>query len=65
MKWLINLINKLFKKNDIKMLNEPVDLKKNNNRNNFRVSLWKEAHIDACDGNGYQIYETKKLEELL
>lgn len=66
MKWLINLFNKIFKKSNVKMLNEPINVKSNNDyKNDFKVELWKKAHIDACDGNGYQIYEIKKLEELL
>lgn len=65
MNWLTELINKIFKKNQLKMLNEPLRESGNEEKNDFKMSLWRMAHLEACDGNGYGIYKIQKLEDML
>ena len=70
MNWLLNFINRIInifkKKDNTKMLNEPKEINNNNNtKNDFKVLLWKKAHPDACDGNGYLIIKETNLEDML
>lgn len=69
MKWLLNIINNIInlfrKKDSIKMLNKPKENDNNEKSDDFKVLLWKKAHPDASDGNGYLINEISNLEDML
>lgn len=66
MNWLKKLINKLLKKNNIKLLEPPKEQKKIENlREDFRMKLIQNTDLERNDGNGYKISPNIKLRDMI
>jgi len=63
MKWLKKIIQKLFKKEEIKLIEEHKEL--SNARKDFRLHLIQTADLERDEGNGYKIIPPMKLKEML
>jgi len=64
MKWLKNLLNKLFNKNKQKLLESPAILESPKiQENNFIFELQRQANPEADLGNGYKIAPQYRLED--
>jgi len=64
MKWLKKIIRKLFKKNEIKLIEQPKEYIKEC-RNNFKLQLKKEADLEKNDENGYKIIPDMNLKDMI
>lgn len=66
MEWIKELIKKIFRKKQIKLIEAPklVD-NKENARNNFIVMLKQTADLERNDGNGYKIAPNLKLKDMV
>lgn len=64
MKWLKKIIRKLFKKNEIKLIEQPKEYI-NECRNNFKLQLKKEADLERNDENGYKIIPDMNLKDMI
>ena len=66
MEWLKRIINKLFKKEKIKLIEEPKNIKKmGNTRENFVLNLVQNADLERNDGNGYKINSNVRLKDMI
>lgn len=66
MNWIKELIDKLFFRNKIKMIEAPKIFNNiQNNRNEFIVSIKRQADIEQDDGNGYRIIQNLRLEDMV
>lgn len=65
-KWIENIIKKIFKKNELKLIEIPnnADALKDT-RKDFILNLRKSADLERDDGNGYKIVKTMKLEDMV
>lgn len=64
MKWLKKIIRKLFKKKEIKLIEQPKEYI-NECRNNFKLQLKKEADLERNDENGYKIIPDMNLKDMI
>lgn len=65
MNWIIEIIKKLFKRNNVKL----IEASRDDNiivdtRNDFIIKLKKEADPQMDDGDGYNIQPILNLEEM-
>jgi len=66
MEWLKRIIKRLFKKEKIKLIEEPKNIKKlGNTRENFVLSLVQNADLERDDGNGYKINSNVRLKDMI
>lgn len=66
MEWLKRIIKKLFKKDTIKLIEEPKNIKESeNSRANFVLSLVQNADLERNDGNGYKINSNVRLKNMI
>ena len=66
MTWIKELIEKLFFRNKIKMLEAPKIVDNiENNRNEFIMDLKRQADVEQDDGNGYKIIPNLRLEDMV
>lgn len=66
MDWLKRIINKFFKKDNIKFIEAPSESKKTgNSREDFILGLVHNADLERNDGNGYKINSNIKLREMI
>lgn len=65
-RWFKRIINNLFFRNKVKMLKAPKVFNAiQDDRNDFIVSLKKQADIEQDDGNGYRIIKNLRLEDMV
>ncbi len=66
MEWLIKIIQKLFKKDKIKLIEEPKNIQKTKEqRNDFILDLVQNADSERDDRNGYKIIPNIQLKDML
>lgn len=66
MEWLKRIIKKLFKKDTIKLIEEPKNIRRlENSRDNFLLSLVQNADLERNDGNGYKINSNVRLRDMI
>lgn len=66
MEWLKRIIKKLFKKDTIKLIEEPKNIRGlENSRDDFLLSLVKNADLERNDGNGYKINSNVRLRDMI
>lgn len=66
MNWIKELIEKLFFRNKIKMLEAPKIVDNiENNRNEFIMDLKRQSDVEKDDGNGYKIIPNLRLEDMV
>jgi len=66
MEWLKKIIRKLFKKDTIKLIEEPKNTKKlENSRADFVLGLVQNADLERNDGNGYKINSNLRLGDMI
>lgn len=66
MKWLIKIIQKLFKKDKIKLIEELKNIQKTKEqRNDFILDLVQNADSERDDKNGYKIIPNIQLKDML
>lgn len=66
MNWIKDLIERLFLKNKIKMIEAPKIYNNiENNRNDFIVSIKRQVNIEQDDRNGYKIISNLRLEDMV
>lgn len=66
MEWLKKIIRKLLKKDTIKLIEAPTDIKKiENSRADFVLGLVQNADLERNDGNGYKINSNVKLGDMI
>ena len=67
MKWLMDLIKRIFNKKKVKLLEAPTveSYKQEKNRNDFVVTLKQIADLDRDDGNGYKIIQNVNLKDMI
>lgn len=66
MEWLKRIIKKLLKKDTIKLIEEPKNIKESKNlRANFVLSLVQNADFERNDGNGYKINSNIRLKDMI
>lgn len=66
MNWIKKLIERLFFKNKIKMIEAPKIFNNiQNNRNEFIFFIKRQADIEQDDGNGYRIIQNLRLEDMV
>ena len=66
MEWLIKIIQKLFKKDKIKLIEEPKNIQKTKEqRNDFILDLVQNADSERDDKNGYKIIPNIQLKDML
>ena len=66
MKWFIKIIKRLFKKNEIKLIEESKSVKDfKNSQNNFVFNLKRNADLERDDGNGYKIIPHINLKDMI
>lgn len=66
MKWIKRLLQKLFKKNQTKLIAEPKNIKQlDNTRNDFVFNLIRSADLERDDGNGYKIIPNTRLKDMI
>ena len=65
MKWLLNLIKKIFVKKNIKLIEEAKNIDCKNNRDDFRIKIGQTADLGRDDGNGYKIIKKIKLKDMI
>lgn len=66
MNWIKELIEKLFFRNKIKMLEAPKIVDNiENNRNEFIMDLKRQSDVEQDDGNGYKIIPNLRLEDMV
>lgn len=66
MNWIKELIEKLLFRNRIKMIEAPKTFNNiEENRNEFIVTLRRQADVEQDDGNGYKIIKNMKLGDMI
>lgn len=66
MEWFKKIIEKLLKKDIIKLIEEPKNIRKlEDSRNNFLLSLTQTADLERNDGNGYKINSNIRLRDMI
>lgn len=66
MEWLKNIIRKLLRKDTIKLIEAPTDIKKiENSRADFVLGLVQNADLERNDGNGYKINSNVRLGDMI
>jgi len=66
MKWLRQLIEKIFCRNKIKLLSEPKQsINTKNVVNEFFIDIKRKAEVEQDDGNGYKIIQNIRLEDMV
>lgn len=66
MEWLKQLMEKIFFRNRIKLLEEPKKfINTKNEANEFFLELKKQAEVEQDDGNGYKIIQNIKLMDMV
>lgn len=66
MEWLIKMIQRLFKKNKMKLIEEPKNIQKTKEqRNDFILDLVQNADSERDDRNGYKIIPNIQLKDML
>lgn len=66
MEWLIKIIQKLFKKDKIKLIEEPKNIQKTKEqRNDFILDLVQNVDSERDDRNGYKIIPNIQLKDML
>lgn len=63
MNWLRKIIDKIFNKNKVKLLEEPKKIE--DKPNTFILELRQTANLEVDDGNGYGIIKRKSLKEMV
>ena len=64
MNWLRRLIELLFCKNKVKMIEAP-KVFNNGEENNFITDLRRQADVEMDDRNGYKIIQNMRLEDMV
>lgn len=65
MEWLKRIIQKLFKKNEIKLIEKPKNIEKPKQaRSNFILELKQNADVERDDRNGYKIIPNIRLGDM-
>ncbi len=66
MEWLKRIIKKILKRDTIKLIEEPKNIKESeNSRANFVLSLVQNADLERNDGNGYKINSNVRLKDMI
>ncbi|HJJ19370.1 MAG TPA: hypothetical protein OIM61_09055 [Clostridiaceae bacterium] len=66
MEWLKRIIKKILKRDTIKLIEEPKNIKESeNSRANFILSLVQNADLERNDGNGYKINSNVRLKDMI
>ncbi len=66
MGWLKRLFQKLFKKNEIKFIEESKNIKDlEGSHSDFIFNLKRSANLERDDGNGYKIIPYIKLKDMI
>lgn len=66
MKWLKNLINKIFNRKDIKLIESNSKLnERQDEKDKFLIGLKKEADVERDDRNGYNISKELNLKDMI
>lgn len=66
MELLKRIFQKLFKKNEIKLIDKPKNIEKSEvTRNDFILSLRQDADLERDDRNGYRIIPNIKLKDMV
>ena len=70
MEWLIKIFNKLFRRNDLKLIEEPKEDIKNvesfsNSKNDFIFNIKRTADLERDDGNGYKIIPYMRMKDMI
>lgn len=66
MEWLKRIIKKILKRDTIKLIEEPKNIKESeNSRDDFLLSLVKNADLERNDGNGYKINSNVRLRDMI
>lgn len=66
MNWIKELIDRLFFRNKVKMIEAPKIFNNiENNRNEFIMDLKRKADAEQDDGNGYKIIPQLNLKEMV
>ena len=64
--WLKKIINTFFLKDKAKTIEAPKIVNNiQNNKNDFIVSLKRQADVEQDDGNGYRIISNLRLEDMV
>ncbi len=66
MEWLRKIIQKLFRKNDVKLIEAPKKINDTENiKKDFLRDLQQQANPECDDGNGYKIIPNLKLKDMI
>ncbi len=66
MEWLRKIIQKLFRKNDVKLIEAPKKINTTENiKKDFLRDLRQQANSECDDGNGYKIIPILKLKDMI
>ncbi len=66
MEWLRKIIQKLFRKNDVKLIETPKKINTTENiKKDFLRDLRQQANSECDDGNGYKITPILKLKDMI
>lgn len=66
MEWLRKIIQKLFRKNDVKLIETPKKINTTENiKKDFLRDLRQQANSECDDGNGYKIAPILKLKDMI
>ena len=66
MEWFKRIIRKLLKKDTMKLIEAPTNIKKlENSRTNFVLGLVQNADLERNDGNGYKINSNIRLGDMI
>lgn len=65
MKWLIDLIKNIFKKDKIKLIEEPKINNNIENRNDFKIILKQNTDLECDNRNGYKIIPKLRLKDMV
>ena len=66
MKWIKRIIEKLFRKNKVILIEAPKQIDNTEElKNNFKVMIKQTADLERDDGNGYKIAPKIRLEDMV
>lgn len=66
MEWFKRIIRKLLKKDTMKLIEAPKNIKKlESSRTNFVLGLVQNADLERNDGNGYKINSNVRLGDMI
>lgn len=66
MNWIKELIERLFFRNKIKMIEAPKNVENiDYSRNDFIMNLKRQVEVEQDDGNGYKIITNLRLEDMV